>query len=68
MRKGKTIKRMSDKELRQAFASRSMMFSWVAFLDGESERMQTKYIEDAGNGISEIEKELTSREIKILCN
>ena len=59
---------MTDGELKRNFSSRSMMFSWVAFLSDESEKAQAKYIADANRGITDIENEMIIREIQVLCN
>jgi hypothetical protein len=59
---------MTNKEIRIAFEQKSLMMSWVAYLDEEGETVQAKYIKDALKGIETVDNEMIKREMRIHCN
>lgn len=59
---------MSDTELRGLYKTRSLTFSWVAFLEGENDRMVEEYIRNAMRGIAELDSEFIKREMQITCH
>lgn len=59
---------MTNKEIRIAFEQKSLMMSWVAYLDEEDEMVQAKYIKDALKGIETVDNEMIKREMRIHCN
>ena len=67
-RKTKPIRQMSDTEIRGLYKRRSLTFSWVAFLDGESERTVSEYMRNAMRGIAEVDKEIINREMQVGCH
>ena len=67
-RKRKPVSQMGNAELSNLHKTRSPTFSWVAFLDGESDRTVEEYLRNAMRGISEIDKEMDRREMKIRCH
>jgi hypothetical protein len=64
----RSLSQMSNKEVRMALAQKSLMMSWVAYLDEEDEMIQVKYIKDALKGIETIDNEMVKREMHIHCN
>jgi hypothetical protein len=64
----RSLSQMSNKEVRMALAQKSLMMSWVAYLDEEDEMIQVKYIKDALKGIETIDNEMVKREMRIHCN
>ena len=59
---------MSNREVKDMLAKRSLMLSWVAYLDDEDEKLQVKYIKDALKGIEMIDAEIEKREMQVSCH
>jgi hypothetical protein len=59
----KEVSEMSNTELQQALKHRSMMYSWVAFIDESESKAIKTYISEATDGLLEVEKEMHLREI-----
>jgi hypothetical protein len=64
----KSVKLMTDGEIVRLHEKRVLTFSWVAFLDGESDRTIKDYYRNAMKRMAEIDNEIVSREIKISCH
>jgi hypothetical protein len=54
---------MSNRDLLVASERRSLMFSWVAYLEDQSEEDRLKYIASAMKGIALVDEEMTRRGI-----
>ena len=59
----KMVADMSNLELRDALSRRSIMFSWVAFIDENEKKAISRYIDEAADGLLEVEKEMYLREM-----
>ena len=59
----KMVADMSNLELRDALSKRSIMFSWVAFIDENEKKAIDRYIDEAADGLLEVEKEMYLREM-----
>ena len=62
------LSQMSNREVKDMLAQRSLMLSWVAYLDDEDEKLQVKYIKDALKGIEMIDAEIEKREMQVSCH
>jgi len=61
----KDFSKMSDSDLIRAAERRSLMFSWVAYLEDRSEKDRLRYIASAMGGIALVDEEMTRRGIGI---
>lgn len=61
----KDFSKMSDGDLIRAAERRSLMFSWVAYLEDRSEKDRLRYIASAMSGIALVDEEMTRRGIGI---
>lgn len=59
---------MSNREVKDMLVKRSLMLSWVAYLDDDDEKLQVKYIKDALKGIEIIDAEIEKREMQVICH
>ena len=59
----KSFSEMSNRDLLVASERRSLMFSWVAYLEDQSEADRLKYITSAMKGIALVDEEMTRRGI-----
>lgn len=59
----KSFSEMSDKDVLIASDRRSLMFSWVAYLEDETEENKIKYIRAAMKGIALVDEEMIRRGI-----
>lgn len=59
----KKVSEMSNSDLLVASTRRSLMFSWVAYLEDQSEEEKLKYINSAMKGIALVDEEMIRRGI-----
>lgn len=62
------VEDMTNRELRDAHTHRSAIYSWVAFIDKSEPKAIRRFINEATEGILEVEKEIHLREIPVKWN